>query len=32
MRQVLLDQIGGEEALRVLVTRFYDLMESLPEA
>lgn len=32
MREVLLDQIGGEEALRVLVTRFYDLMESLPEA
>lgn len=32
MRQVLLDQIGGEEALRRLIARFYDLMESLPEA
>ena len=32
MRQVLLDQIGGEDALRRLITHFYDLMESLPEA
>ena len=24
--------MGGEEALRQLITRFYDLMESLPEA
>ena len=32
MRQVLLDQIGGEDALRCLIEQFYDLMESLPEA
>ena len=32
MKSVLRDQIGGEDALRTLVTRFYDLMESLPEA
>ncbi|MGX9354764.1 group II truncated hemoglobin [Roseobacteraceae bacterium S113] len=32
MPAVLLDQIGGEEALRRLVSHFYDLMESLPEA
>ena len=28
----LIDRIGGEDGLRRLVTRFYDLMESLPEA
>ncbi|MGB1035369.1 MAG: group II truncated hemoglobin [Primorskyibacter sp.] len=27
-----MDQIGGEPALHRLVTRFYDLMESLPQA
>lgn len=32
MTQALIDQIGGEEGLRALVTRFYDLMETLPEA
>lgn len=26
------DQIGGEEGLRRLVDRFYDLMDTLPEA
>jgi hemoglobin len=30
--QTLIDKIGGEDALRQLVTRFYDLMETLPEA
>ncbi len=28
----LIDRIGGEEGLRRLVNRFYDLMETLPEA
>jgi len=28
----LYDLIGGEEGLRSLVTRFYDLMDSAPEA
>ena len=28
----LIERIGGEEGLRQLVTRFYDLMETLPEA
>ena len=28
----LYEQIGGEEAVRRLVTRFYDLMDSAPEA
>lgn len=28
----LYDQIGGEEAVRSLVTRFYDLMDTSPEA
>lgn len=32
MSGVLIDRIGGEEGLRRLVNRFYDLMESLPEA
>jgi hemoglobin len=26
------DQIGGEEGVRALVDRFYDLMDALPEA
>lgn len=32
MKATLLEKIGGEEALQVLVTRFYDLMETMPEA
>lgn len=28
----LVDQIGGEENLAVLINRFYDLMETLPNA
>lgn len=32
MKEVLLDQIGGEAALLRLINHFYDLMESLPEA
>ena len=28
----LYEQIGGEEAMRSLVTRFYDLMDTSPEA
>ena len=32
MTEALIDKIGGEDALRRLVTRFYDLMETLPEA
>ncbi|MDG1737876.1 MAG: cyanoglobin [Paracoccaceae bacterium] len=28
----MLDEIGGEEAVAKIVTRFYDLMETLPEA
>ena len=32
MTQTVLDQIGGEEAAQMLVTRFYDLMETRPEA
>lgn len=28
----LYEAIGGEEAIRTLVTRFYDLMDTLPEA
>ena len=31
MTQTVLDQIGGEDALRTLVEHFYDLIESLPE-
>ncbi len=31
MSASVLDQIGGEEALRELVEHFYDLVESLPE-
>lgn len=31
MTQTVLDQIGGEEALRDLVEHFYDLVETLPE-
>jgi len=30
--QALIDQIGGEEAVAQLVERFYDLMETRPEA
>ena len=32
MKSALLDQIGGEEGVARLVTRFYDLMEHRPEA
>ncbi len=32
MTVTLLDKIGGDAALQALVTRFYDLMEQLPEA
>lgn len=28
----MISQIGGEAAVRALVTRFYDLIETLPEA
>lgn len=31
MTQTVLDQIGGEDALRDLVEHFYDLVEELPE-
>ncbi len=31
MTQSVLDQIGGEDALRDLVEHFYDLVETLPE-
>lgn len=31
MTQTVLDQIGGEDALRELVEHFYDLVETLPE-
>jgi len=31
MTRTVLDQIGGEEALRSLVEHFYDLVETLPE-
>ncbi|MEM9584647.1 MAG: group II truncated hemoglobin [Pseudomonadota bacterium] len=31
MSQTVLDQIGGEDALRDLVEHFYDLVETLPE-
>jgi len=32
MSQTLYDEIGGEEVIRPLVNRFYDLMDSSPEA
>ena len=32
MNQTLYEQIGGEEVFRKLVDRFYDLMDSEPEA
>lgn len=32
MTVTMLDQLGGEPALHKLVTRFYDLVETLPEA
>lgn len=32
MTRTLIDQIGGEDGLHRLVNRFYDLMETLPEA
>ena len=31
MTQSMLDQIGGEDALRTLVEHFYDLVETVPE-
>ena len=31
MADTMIDVIGGEDALRALVERFYDLMETLPE-
>ncbi|WP_296642778.1 group II truncated hemoglobin [Roseinatronobacter sp.] len=31
MQKQLIDQMGGEEAVRALVEAFYDLMETLPE-
>ena len=31
MTKTVLDQIGGENALRELVEHFYDLIETLPE-
>jgi hemoglobin len=31
MTQSMLDQLGGEDALKELVEHFYDLVESLPE-
>lgn len=31
MTQTMLDQIGGEDALRELVEHFYDLVETRPE-
>ncbi len=31
MRDVMIDQIGGEDALRDLVEAFYDLVETAPE-
>ncbi len=32
MSDTIYDKLGGEEGLRALVDRFYDLMDSLPEA
>jgi hemoglobin len=32
MTQTIYEQIGGEETVRRLVDRFYDLMDELPEA
>jgi hemoglobin len=32
MNQTIYEQIGGEQAVRKLVDRFYDLMDTLPEA
>jgi hemoglobin len=32
MTQTVLDQLGGEDTLRQLVNRFYDLIETQPEA
>ena len=32
MTGTLIDRIGGEDGLRRLINRFYDLMETLPEA
>lgn len=32
MTEPLIDRIGGEEGLRRLVMRFYDLLETMPEA
>lgn len=32
MTQTVLDQLDGEDTLRQLVNRFYDLIETQPEA
>jgi hemoglobin len=32
MNQTIYEQLGGEAAVRKLVDRFYDLMDTLPEA
>jgi len=32
MTQTIYDSIGGEQKVRALVDRFYDLMDTLPEA
>lgn len=32
MNQTIYEQIGGEQAVRRLIDRFYDLMDTLPEA
>ena len=32
MTQTMIDQLGGEDAVAAVVTRFYDLMETRPEA
>jgi hemoglobin len=32
MNQTIYEQIGGEQVVRQLIDRFYDLMDTLPEA
>jgi hemoglobin len=32
MTQTIYESIGGERTVRALVDRFYDLMDTLPEA
>jgi hemoglobin len=32
MTQTIYEQLGGEQAIRKMVDRFYDLMDTLPEA